>query len=247
MSAPLVSVVIPFRGRRGYLAEAVASVLAQTHPAVELVLVDDGSGDGSAEMASQLAPGAILVRQEPTGAGSARNAGLAAAGGDLLAMCDSDDLWEPGKLELQVAAMRADPGLGAVLTLAQEFLSPELDAASAPVRPVPGERVGAIPSALLATRETIERVGGFDDTRVGHWADWYIRLVDSGIRVGVVPHVLVRRRVHLTNLGRIARAEQNDYLRALKASLDRRRAAAVLPSWRSTRARSSFDGAVPHQ
>jgi hypothetical protein len=69
----------------------------------------------------------------------------------------------------------------------------------------------------------MDAVGAFDATVLGHWADWYARLMEGGHRVGVVDEVLVRRRLHGANLGLTSRGDRGDYLRALKASLDRRR------------------------
>ena len=144
----------------------------------------------------------------------------------LIAFCDADDVWEPDKVARQLKALAADPGIGAVLTMVREFLSPEMDPATAPLRPAPRPLVGALPSAFLAPRSTIEAIDPFDDTVLGHWTDWYARLKEGGHRVGVVDEVLVWRRLHGANLGLRSGADRGDYQRALKASLDRRREAA---------------------
>jgi glycosyltransferase involved in cell wall biosynthesis len=225
--APLVSVVIPFHDAGAYLAEAVESALAQTHDRLELILVDDGSSDDGPTVARRYAGRATLVRQARGGAGPARNAGLRVARGELVAFLDADDLWAPEKVARQVAALAADPGLDAVMTMVEEFLSPELDPASAPLRPAPGPMAGAIPSALMIRRSAADRLGPFSDAPMGEWADWYRRLADAGMRATTLDEVLVRRRLHLTNSGRLHRADRTAYLRALKASLDRRREASA--------------------
>jgi glycosyltransferase involved in cell wall biosynthesis len=223
VSGGLVSVVIPFFESAAYLAEAIESVLGQTYRRHELILVDDGSTDDGPAVAERFATRATLVRQANLGVGPARNAGLALATGDLIAFLDADDLWAPTKLERQVAALQADAGLDGVMTMVEEFLSPELDPATAPLRPVPGARPGAIPSALMVRRSAMDRVGRFNDSQAGQWADWYGRFVDAGLRAATLPQVLVRRRLHMTNLGYVHRAERGVVLHALKASLDRRR------------------------
>lgn len=119
MSAPkpgLVSVIIPVYNRAGMLQKAVASVLAQTYPAVDIVIVDDGSIDDTAAVAAELAsahPASVhSVRQDNAGPGAARNLGLRHARGEFIQYLDSDDLLAPRKFELQVAALRANPDAG---------------------------------------------------------------------------------------------------------------------------------------
>ena len=223
MSTPLVSVVIPFYDSASYLGQAIESVLAQTHPAVEIVLVDDGSTDAGPEIAAGYARRATLIRQANAGVGPARNAGVAVTRGPLIAFLDADDLWEPEKLALQVAALDADRDIDGVITMVQEFLSPEIDPAVAPLSPAAEPRVGAIPSALIVRRHVVETIGPFTASPTGQWAEWYTRFVDHGFRSIALEGVLVRRRLHLTNLGLRHRSERQAYLHALKASLDRRR------------------------
>jgi glycosyltransferase involved in cell wall biosynthesis len=224
MTGSLVSAIIAVRDGQAYLAEAIESVLSQTYRPMELVVVDDGSTDGGPAIAEGYGERVRLLRQAAAGVGPARNAGIAVARGEMIAFCDHDDVWEPRKVARQVDALAADPGLGAVLTMVREFLSPELDPATAPLHPAPGPLVGAMPSAFLARRSTVDAVGVFDDTILGHWTDWYARLKEGGHRIAVVDEVLVHRRVHDANLGLRYRGDRQDYLRALKASLDRRRA-----------------------
>jgi hypothetical protein len=109
--------------------------------------------------------------------------------------------------------------------MVREFVSPELDPATARLRPAPDPLVGALPSAFLARRSTMDAVGAFRGPALGHWVDWYARFNEGGHRVGLVDEVLVRRRLHSTNLGLTNRAQRRDYLHALKASIDRRREA----------------------
>lgn len=225
MTGPLVSVVVPYYDSAAYLGEAVESALGQTYAPIELVLVDDGSTDASPEVASRYEGRAVLLHQANAGAGPARNAGISATRGELVAFLDADDLWEPDKIARQVATLSDDPGLDAVMTMVREFLSPELDPATAPLSPAPTPLVGAIPSALLVRRAALERVGPFSASPTGQWADWFTRFTDHGLRAVTLDDVLVHRRLHLTNLGYLHRTDRRIYLHALKASLDRRRGA----------------------
>lgn len=116
LSQPSVSVVIPTFNRREQLARALASVLQQTRPVDEIVVVDDGSTDDTREMLDEFvrqhADMAVLViRQENRGASAARNAGMKAASGGLIAFLDDDDVWLPQKTERQLSVFAADPQL----------------------------------------------------------------------------------------------------------------------------------------
>lgn len=106
MDRPTVSVVMPTNRRSEYLAEAVSSVRAQSVPASEIILVDDGSPEpGLADIAHDL--GVTYIRQPPRGISAARNAGVAAARGDWIAFLDDDDVWHPDRLAAQLAALAA--------------------------------------------------------------------------------------------------------------------------------------------
>jgi glycosyltransferase involved in cell wall biosynthesis len=104
-----VSVIIPTFNRRAMLLEAIDSVLAQTNQSFELIVIDDGSTDGSAEHLRGLAKSIRFERIDHCGPGAARNRGVALARAPLIAFLDSDDLWAPTKLERQLAFMNANP------------------------------------------------------------------------------------------------------------------------------------------
>jgi GT2 family glycosyltransferase len=119
MQAPLVSVVVPTFNRAYCLGRTVDSALAQTHGSVEVIVVDDGSRDETPDLVKGRYGSDARVRylrQANAGVSAARNAGLRAAQGDYVALLDSDDVWEPWKLELQVACMRARPEVGMTWT-----------------------------------------------------------------------------------------------------------------------------------
>jgi len=109
---PEVSVIIPTFNRCAMLREAIDSVLAQSTPAFELIVIDDGSTDGTAEHLARLAETIRIKieRIEHRGPSAARNRGAALARAPLIAFLDSDDLWSPAKLERQIAFMRDNPG-----------------------------------------------------------------------------------------------------------------------------------------
>ncbi len=105
-----VSVVIPTYNRRALLERALASVLAQSHPAREIIVVDDGSNDGTGEFIAARYPQVRYFYQENRGVSSARNCGIKESAGEWIALLDSDDEWKPQKLARQSAALDESPG-----------------------------------------------------------------------------------------------------------------------------------------
>lgn len=222
-----VSVIVPVRDGERYLAQALESILGQTRPPDEVILVDDGSTDGTRGIAERYAARVRYLSQPPTGTASAFNRGVREARGSLIASLDADDLWVQDKLELQVAALRDDPRLELVFCHVEPFYSPELDERQrGSVRAAMGTLTGYMRGAMLGRREAIERVGPFDERwRVGDFVEWHTRAEDAGVRMAVLPQTLMRRRVHLNNDSRVAGDGRRDFARVVRAVRDRRRAA----------------------
>ncbi len=229
MQRESISVVVPTFNRPAYLVEAVASVLAQTIPAAELIVVDDGSTQDYTDCLAPFRDRVTYMRQSNAGIGAARNTGVALAAGDFLAFLDDDDLWLPEKLACQIAAFRQQPDLDVVYGHAEHFLSPEADDATR-------ERLGRIagkvlptplPSSMLIRRAAFERVGPFDPTlQLGVDMDWFARLSECGLVTTMLDATVYRRRLHATNINRTQRHEQPERLLVLKRVIDRRRARA---------------------
>ncbi|RYG26125.1 MAG: glycosyltransferase family 2 protein, partial [Burkholderiales bacterium] len=108
-TAPLVSVVVPCFNASAYIAATLRSVIAQQGVELEIIVVDDGSSDDSATVVGREFPQVRLIRQLNAGVAKARNTGIQAARGDWIAFVDADDLWLPGKLAAQFAAMAQYP------------------------------------------------------------------------------------------------------------------------------------------
>lgn len=115
-SQPVVSVIIPTYNRAAWVGDAIASVLGQTYPRLELLVVDDGSDDHTGEIVAAFGERVRLLRQEHAGVSAARNRGVAASQGELVAFLDSDDYWLPGKVAAQVALLQAHPDVYACYT-----------------------------------------------------------------------------------------------------------------------------------
>lgn len=219
LASPAVSVVIPAYDAERYLGAAIASVLAQAVAVGEVIVVDDGSSDATAAVGAAFGPPVVCLSRVHGGIGAARNAGIERATGNMLAFLDADDLWAPGKLERQLAAFAADPGVDLVFGHAVEFRG------EPPAAGDPGEhQPGYVAGALLARREAFLRVGMFaTGFRVGEFIDWYARAKELGLREVLLPDVVLYRRLHDQNTGLRARDSRVDYTRVLRAALQRRR------------------------
>jgi len=224
--APTISVLIPVFETRRYLAAAVESVLADALPGTEIVIVDDGSRDGSFDLALQLQrdePSVRAVRQPHAGAGAARNLGLLLARGRYVAMLDADDLSMPGRFRSQLASLEDDPTIEFVFGGIEEFISDDSPpAVAARLRP----RVvasGHGTSSLLARRAAMAEVGLFPaGSAIADWPEWYARAVDREVRMVSVPHVVARRRLHGANHSLVHDTARSQYLGILRRSLVRR-------------------------
>ena len=111
---PSISVVIPAYNAARFLAATLESVLAQSYPVSECIVVDDGSVDSTADIVGEFEARVTLVSQTNQGVAAARNRGVLEATSELIAFCDADDVWRKDKLELQVQALAEDPGVSAV-------------------------------------------------------------------------------------------------------------------------------------
>jgi glycosyltransferase involved in cell wall biosynthesis len=223
---PTVSVIMGVFDGEAYLADALESVFAQTHPAVELVVVDDGSQDRTPEILAGYRDRLVVLRQERGGIAASRNAALEVTGGELLTFLDADDLLAPEALERELAVLAADPELDMVCSFVQEFLSPELDDEIRAQLRAPGPPVfSRQPNGVLAWRSSFDRVGPFSTTfRRGVGIDWVARASELGLVWGELPEVLRLRRLHGENHGMREKADVLQYVQVMKAHLDRRRA-----------------------
>jgi glycosyltransferase involved in cell wall biosynthesis len=216
---PLVSVVMPAYNAERHIAEAVNSVLAQTYRPLEIIVVDDGSTDATAETVRRLGPRVRFTTQANAGAGAARNRGVAMATGRYIAFLDADDSWPPEKLARQVEILETNPGCDLVFGQVQQFVHGGDD--------LGGPEPGILPGTLLARREAFQRVGPLaEDLKLGEFIDWYARAREAGLSSRIESAVWLRRRIHDDNLGVRERASRGDYLRVLKAAMDRRRQSA---------------------
>jgi glycosyltransferase involved in cell wall biosynthesis len=200
---PLVSVVVPCFNHGRFLAEALESLLAQTYEHIEIVVVDDGSTDDTPAVAARFALRVRYVRQENRGLAAARNAGLAASGGELLNFLDADDYHEPDAIERMVAAATADPGADVFHGRHRCVDRDRNPLTSYPVAELSRDafhqllvKNRMICHSVLVRRRALVGAGGFDE-QLRALEDWdcWLRLAAGGCRfVAVAAAVAVYRR-----------------------------------------------------
>jgi glycosyltransferase involved in cell wall biosynthesis len=175
-----VGVVIPVRNMARHLGRALESVLAQQPAPVDIVVIDGGSTDGSMSVARAF-PVRIL-NQHGKGLAGARNQGVKAVSGELVAFCDADDRWSVDALAVRLAALRSCPEAMAVIgrVILEEI---EAEVPNSAQRERIGRSVaGFTPGALLARRELFDLVGQFDEgLTIGSDSDWFVRLQQSAV------------------------------------------------------------------
>ena len=202
-----VSCIIPVRDGAAFLAEALDSVAAQTRPPDEVIVVDDGSTDGSDVIARAHPLVPTVIRTVQMGPGHARNVGIAASTGALIAFLDADDLWLPEKTALQCAriaeADRPDMVIGAMMNFADPGVP--LTGAADWRAPQIGYATGSLPlPATLLRRSLFDRIGLFDPKLVpfGEDSDFLMRAIAAGAGIVRMERIAIRRRLHATNVTR---------------------------------------------
>lgn len=221
-----ISVIIPTWQRAALLGDAVASVRRQSVPVHEIVVVDDGSSDGTRAIATSLGPDVRYAWQENQGPAAARNLGLELASGDVIAFLDSDDLFDDAKLAIQTALLERHPGADMVWGRARNVI---FSPADGDLAPAPQDAVCWQLGSMLFRRSLFQRVGGFEPS-LRHWedVDLVIRVREAGLSVVEHPDVVLLRRLHEGSLSWGLQADHEYVVRTMKLRLDRarRRAAA---------------------
>jgi GT2 family glycosyltransferase len=223
---PLVSVIIPVYNGARFIVEAVHSIVAQEYGSLEIIVVDDGSTDETAEIVARLDRDVRYVFQENAGPGAARNRGIRDASGDLIAFLDADDLWATGSLRLLVNRLLEDPELDIVHGYARLFKDGEPNGGMDFLNP--NEVFPYYIGAGLYRRRAFERAGLFEEQlRFSEDTEWYGRAAELGLRIDRLEGITLMVRRHENNMTRGKNLADLQMLRVFKLMLDRRRAAAL--------------------
>lgn len=192
MPEPLVSIIMPAYNAEASLGNALNSVLAQDYSALEIIVVDDGSSDGTQQLCESYGDRIRYIRQENAGASVARNRGIDEARGELIGFLDSDDLYLPGKIRKLVELWNAYPDVGAYTAAFREQMPTGLFTNPKPGTVFPdGSKAGVIDyfqceyrgcwvvhtNTILVKRDVLHDVGGFDPAlRFGEDVDLWSRI-----------------------------------------------------------------------
>lgn len=222
-----VSCIVPAFNSERFIGEALDSILHQSVPPAEVIVVDDGSSDRTADVVCAYAPRVKHIAQATAGPAATRNAGVRAAGMPLIAFLDADDRWHACKLERQLACLEAYPDAGVCVAQAQNFWEQELSREHERLQEHP--RAGPIPAyvsgAMLVRREVFDDVGLFDERLwFADAAEWFMRAQTFGIRVHALPDVLLFHRLHRDNISRrLAARSKSEFLGLVRGAIHRRR------------------------
>ncbi len=220
VNLPAYTVVIPAYNAADTIEEAVISVLTQSVPPTALIVIDDGSTDATADVVDAIAGPIRLIRQANAGPGAATSRGMREVDTPIIGMLDADDLWLPGKAERQLAALAADPTLGAV------FCRHELFGDTG--QPSRNGRVADswTRNAIMLRMSVARQVGDIIDPPgfAGDVVDWLARMREQGHRLLMLPEVLTLRRIRPGSLGHSRAGERNaGYLHVVRQAMLRRR------------------------
>jgi glycosyltransferase involved in cell wall biosynthesis len=234
---PLLSVIISTHNRAALVGDALRSVLEQSADRLELIVVDDGSSDHTAEVVQAFGALVRYLRQDNAGPAAARNHGVRLARGAVLGFLDDDDLWAPGRLSLQLPHLLADPRLDGVLGRTQRMIRADRlhehrshehgshEHGSHVNRPFVVYREPVELYSLgcaLFRRAAFDRVGPLDEKmRHAEDDDWFMRARALGLRMQFLPEVSLYYRFHDGNLSYDKREKQPYLLRLVKNRLDR--------------------------
>jgi glycosyltransferase involved in cell wall biosynthesis len=195
---PTVTVAICVRDGEKYLAEAINSARRQSHPPIQILVIDDRSTDTSSEIATAL--GCDLFRQRAGGLGAGRNIAFAQAKGDYVFFLDSDDVMTEDSLRYLVHALNLTPGAVGAVGFRQTFISPELSPAQTSVRLEQHERNrGLLAGGGLWGKGLGARVL-FNENSLIADVEWGLDLRESGLVVAESNETVMHRRVHRNNL-----------------------------------------------
>ena len=209
---PKVSVIIPTYNYGRFVCHAVESVLAQTWPNIEVIVIDDGSTDDTADRLKPYADKIRYIYQPNRGLSNARNEGIREAAGEYVAFLDADDLWTPQKIEAQMALVAAQQCETVVCVPPNNATADDAFSFADCFLVSPG-----FGSTALVKRDVFNETGGFDETlRSVEDRDMMLRISVTGRRIGILAGDYVHIRTHDANMSKNAELMEENFRRTLQ-------------------------------
>lgn len=221
-----LSVIIPAWNAARWIPEAVASVRRQAVVPDEILVVDDASSDGTAQVAARLGPDIGVLRHSTNrGPAAARNTGIQACRGEWISFLDADDVWPPNKLLLHGEALRRNTGHGVCLGMQRQFREPTIARNGVPAEFSEPSYFIFLFGCGLFHRDVVHQVGPIDESmRHGEDSDWFFRLWEQRHRILLLPQVTLFYRRHAGGMTHNKTMAEMGHLKAMRKSLARRRA-----------------------
>ena len=225
MNTTKVSVIVPVKNAERFMESALRSIVDQAYEPIDIIVVDGRSTDRSVEIASSF-EGVRVLQQRGFGLSDAWNTGIEAAEGDLIAFLDSDDVWVQGSLVRRVRHLMSNPKIAYTIAKATFFLE---EGESIPIGFKPQlldtVSVAPIPGTFLARRSVFETIGLFNkNLKIAADVDLIARLKDQDVPMAIFPELVLRKRVHGSNLSSDAKVGNRELLTVLRRSVGRQRA-----------------------
>jgi glycosyltransferase involved in cell wall biosynthesis len=203
-----ISVVVPVYNAELYLKQCLDSVFAQTLVPQEVIVINDGSTDGSLGILKNYPKPIRLYSRENRGVSATINEAIGYVRGDYVALIDNDDYWQPDKLQRQAHFMHQNPQLDACFGLIKQFVSPEIASQKRFVVPSNPQK-GLCKTTMLIRSDAFEKAGPFDEALVTcDFIDWLIQATKKGFRYEVIDHVVAHRRVRPHSLSQLQNYHQ---------------------------------------
>lgn len=224
-SAPFfISVIIPVYNGEALLKDAVASIQCQNHLPMEIIVVDDGSTDGTERVAKSLEGNIHYIYQANKGAPAARNTGLKTTRGDVISFLDADDLWTERKLEVQLAHLARDPSVEIVLGYTQCVRFVETGEGDTKFEKHQDSWPALSLGAAVFRKSAFDKIGLLDeDLPYNDDVDWYLRARELRLRMVIHQNVVQYYRRHERNMTNEQGMTSYYFCKVLKRSIDRRR------------------------
>jgi glycosyltransferase involved in cell wall biosynthesis len=224
MGRPLVSVIIVVSNGERYIRSALESIFGQDYSPYEIIVVDGKSADRTAAIVQSYAS-VNYICQEGQGLANARNTGIEAARGDLVAFLDADDLWTTDKLTVQVEYLLHNPEIQYVNAWVKLFVEPGYRPRSGYTRRfLNHSHVGRTPGTLVIRSSVFKLVGLFnEDFSIACDAEWFTRASEFSMPTYIIPAVLLYKRIHQNNLSSNINLNKRELMTVIRQSLIRQR------------------------